>query len=353
MFRRPTATLGAVVLAVAAAITPAAASAASPAHAAEGADEGQTANTALIEIPYGEPAELPVAEGVAVDCAALPPGDGFETSCEPTGITLTAAEYDPEWGERVLPVTLVSGATRTVVNYRIALAPPPAPEITAPRVDAPFAAGEQVLIPLSLLGITCTLCSPDTASVRVGAVSPATAHAGVGSTHLAVRSDAPGDVTVELTVEDDAGQTATAEVIVSMVEAMTDAAPLALHVASAPARAIDLADLAWGDDLSFSCPPAIAGATCGVDGTVSLPADPLPGDQLSFRVVDGRGLQAVGSVTFSGDAGGAASISPIPLDWSASGPLALRVPAPPSDEEDDGATVLSRLSRILQEVPTP
>ncbi|MFE5409276.1 hypothetical protein [Microbacterium sp. NPDC056569] len=349
MFRRPTATLGAVILAVAVAIMPATASAAS---SAEAADEGQTENTALIEIPYGEPGELSVAEGVTIDCGALPAADGFETSCEPTGITLTVAEYDPEWGERVLPVTLVSGATRTVVNYRVGLAPPPAPEITAPRVDAPFAAGGQVLVPLSLLGITCTLCSPDTASVRVGAASPATAHVGVGPTHLAVRSDAPGDVTVELSVKDDAGQTATAEVIVSMVEATTDAAPLALHVKSAPVRAIDLAGLAWGDDLAFSCPTTIADATCGADGAVSLPADPSSGDQVSFRVVDGRGHQAFGSVTFGDDAGGAASVSPIPVDWSESSPLGIAVPAPPPDEED-GASVLSRLSRILQEVPTP
>ncbi|MFB7892967.1 hypothetical protein ACFC1I_12270 [Microbacterium sp. NPDC056044] len=349
MFRRPTATLGAVILAVAAAIMPTAASAASPADA-EG--DGPPQNTALIEIPYGEPAELPVAEGVTVDCAALPPGDGFDLSCEPTGITLTVAEYDPAWGERALPVTLVSGATRTVVNYRVALAAPPAPEITTPRVDAPFRAGSQALIPLSLLGITCTLCTPDTASVRIDAVSPATAHAGVGPAHLAVRSDAPGDVTVTLAIEDDAGQTATAEVVVSMVEAM-DAAPLALHVASAPARALELADLAWGDGLSFSCLTTIAGATCGADGAVTFPDDPLPGDQLTFRVVDGRGFQSIGSVTFTDDAGDAASVSPIPLSWSATSPLGIRVPAPPSDEEGDGASVLSRLSRILQEVPTP
>ncbi|MGX5769331.1 hypothetical protein ACWKWN_01110 [Microbacterium trichothecenolyticum] len=350
MFRRPTAALGAVLLAVAAAIMPAAASAAS---SADRADEGQAENTALIEIPYGEPAELPVAEGVTFNCAALPPGDGFESSCEPTGITLSVAEYDPDWGERALPVTLVSGATRTVVNYRVALAPPPAPEITTPRVDAPFAAGDQVLIPLSMLGITCTLCSPETASVHVDAVSPATAHAGVGPTHLAVRSDSSGDVSVELTVEDDAGQSATAEVVVSIVEETTDAAPLALHVSSGPARAIDLADLAWGEELSFSCPTTIGGATCEADGVVSFPADPAPGDQLSFRVVDGRGFQSVGSVTFSQDAGSAASVSPVPVDWSRSSPLGIHVPAPPSDEEDDGASVLSRLSRILQEVPIP
>ncbi|MDR7188937.1 hypothetical protein J2Y46_001760 [Microbacterium sp. BE35] len=350
MFRRPTAVLGAVILAVATALVPVAASAA---PSAEETDEAQAANSALIEIPYGEPGELPVAEGVTVDCGALPAGDGFEITCEPAGITLTVAAYDPAWGERVLPVTLVSGATRTVVNYRVALAPPPAPEITTPRVDAPFAAGSQVLIPLSLLGITCTLCSPGTSSVRVEAVSPDTAHAGVGPTHLAVRSGAPGDVTVELSVEDDAGQIATAEVTVSMVATAPGAAPRALHVGSAPTRSVDLTDLAWGEDLSFSCSATVVGGTCGADGVVSFPAAPLPGDQLSFRVVDGRGHQAVGSVTFTGDAADAVlPVSPMPLDWSQTSPLGISVPAPASDQ-DDGATVLSRLSRILQEVPTP
>ncbi|MFC8681196.1 hypothetical protein ACFT30_06695 [Microbacterium ureisolvens] len=352
MSRRPTPVIGAAVVAALLLSLPAGAAAS---VAEDGQDDGgdQAANTALIEVPFGEPGELRVAEGTTVDCAVLAPVEGLGVSCEPSALVLTVDAYDPEWGERVLPVTLVTGEARTVVHYRVALAPPPAPEIGSPRVDAPFAAGGQALVPLSLLGITCTLCTVDAAAVSVESVTPASAHAGVGGAHLAVRSDTPGDVTVVVAVEDDAGQTTTAEVIVTTVStaAGTDAAARALHVLSAPARTLELSDLAWGDDLSFSCLAPVDGVACGPDGSVSFAADPRPGDQLAFRVVDAQGFQALGSVTFADEPGGEASVRPAPVDWSARSALGITVPAPPADDADTGAAVLTRLTRILEEVP--
>lgn len=327
----------------------------------QGADT-EAQNSAVIEIPYGEPGELRVAEGVSIDCDALRPVDGVDVACEPEGLVLEVDGYDPEWGERVLPVTLLAGSTRTVVNYRVALAPPAAPEVTTTWIDHPFVAGSQALMPLSMLGIVCTLC--EAAEVQVDSVTPASAFAGVGPTHLAVRSGVPGDVVVALRVTDDAGQEVAVELTVSMVagDASAFGAPGALHVSTAPAREVDLASYAWGDDLTFTCPPPDAAtavaATCTADGRAAIAGKPTSGDQFVFRVVDPDGRQALGSVTFADpaeqaeDAAAPAPVAPVPPMWDDNAALGIRVAAPPA-EADEGDAVLSRLSRILQEVPAP
>lgn len=351
MSRTPTWVVSVAVLAMALGF-------AGPAAAADdGGDEAPdeaAQNSALIEIPYGDPGELRVAEGVRIDCDALRPVDGVEVACEPDGLVLEVAGYDPEWGERVLPVTLEAGSARTVVNYRVALAPPAAPEVTRTRIDHPYIAGSQALVPLSVLGIVCTLC--DAASVHVDEVTPDSAFAGVGATHLAVRSTAPGDVVVALRIEDDAGQQVDAEVTVSFV-AGEDAVPHALHVSIAPAAEVDLTALAWGDDLTFSCSAADAAVarppTCTGDGRASFTGTPVPGEQFVFRVVDSDGRQALGSVTFVESAEGAPGTVPVAPVWDDTAELGVRVAAPPDDEDDDTDAPLSRLSRILQEVPAP
>lgn len=331
--------------------------AAAPAAADDTGGGQKPQNSAVIEIPYGGPGELRVADGVRIDCGALPPVDGVDVACEPEGLVLEVAQYAPGWGERVLPVTLQTGATRSVVSYRVVLAPPPAPQVTRTRIDHPFTAGAQALVPLSMLGIDCALCGA--ASVNVDAVTPASASAGVGATHLAVRSAVPGDVVVALRIVDDAGQEAAAEVTVSMAGGGDAApgAPGALHVSTAPTRDVDLTAYAWGDGLTFSCSAADATPTapaCTPDGRASLAAMPAAGDQFAFRVVAADGRQALGSVTFADPAAGGTVAVPIAPVWDDTAPLGIRVAAPPADTGAvEGATVLSRLSRILQEVPAP
>ncbi len=340
MFRRPTPVIGAALLATTLAVAPAVA------FAADEPADSEPQNTGVIEIPYGEPGELAPGEGVQVDCAAIPEVDGLTIGCDENGLVLTVDGFDAAWGERVLPVRLVTGSTSAVVDYRVVLGPPPAPEITRPRVDAPFPVGGQALVPLSLLGITCGLCSADVATVEVVEVAPATAFAGVGTGHLAVRSGTAGDVVVLLRVHDDAGQSVEAEVTVSFAGG-TDAAPRALHVFEPPAQTVDLASYAWGDGLSFSCPSGALGASCSTDGRAQLAAIPAEGDQFAFRVVDADGRQSLGSVTFQ-EAGDAASV--VPVSWAKTAELGIRVP-PADDGADESAPPLSDLARILQEVP--
>lgn len=349
MFRRPTPLFGAGLLAFALAAIPVGAS-------ADDAQDEAPANTAVVAIPYDGAADIAVADGVQIDCGAIGPVDGLEVTCEPAGLSVDVASYDPDWGERALAVPFTDGATRTVVRYRVVLEAPPAPEVAASRVDNPFAAGSQVLVPLSLLGISCTLCTADAAAVEVTSVTPEGAFAGVGATHLAVRYDRAGDVTVGLALTDDAGQRVDAELTVTMVaasadDAMTDAAPRALHVLMAPRGEVDLTALAWGDDVVFSC-LADDLVACTPEGSATLREAPVAGDQFAFRAVDADGRQALGSVTFQDDVAADAS-APVPAAWAAEAPLGVRTTPPPDDSGEPGTSVLSGLSRILQEVPAP
>lgn len=310
------------------------------------ADEQEATGSGVIVVPYTEPGEVRAAEGLAIDCAALPFVEGLTTTCTPESIILSVGAYDPEFGERVLPVVLTGSGGRLDVPYRIELEPPPAPAVTRPRVEAPLPVGAQTLIPLSFLGIECGLCTPGVAEVEVLDTTPASAFVGVGPGHLALRAAAPGDITIALRIVDDAGQRVDTEVTVTAVAAPVG--PVALHVVRDPAPTVALTDLTSAAGAIFTCPvgdPAIV--FCGADGVATFSAEPAEGDQLTFRVVDGTGRQSLGSVTF----GAAPTLVAVP--WERTASLGIRVPAPPADDEPAASGVLDDLAHILQEVATP
>lgn len=321
---------------------------ASVASIAGGAAGATTASAAAavdsggaVEIPYGEPGEVRPGEAWRIDCSGVVPPEGVRIECAAEGIVLNVAEYDTDWGTRPLRVPMSSGGVRATVDYRIALAPPPAPEITVDRWDIPVAVGRQSLIPLASLGVTCELCTAEGgAAIEVGEPEDAPdVSVGVGPTHLAVRSERAGDVAVPVRVTDDAGQEAVAELVISFVDSVATG-PEALHVVST-AEQWDLAAFVWNSEQPvFACPaPAPPGLSCDADGSATLGGD-RP-SQVVFRVVDADGREALGSVT-PGDV----DVPVVPV-WEATAPFTLAF-EPPDDAAADDATVLSIIARLRE-----
>lgn len=333
-----------------------------------GEEEEAEVDTGLVVIPYLEPVEIAPAEGWRVDCAGVGELEGIEMTCVDGKVTLTADTYDSAWGEHVLTVPLRAGSAEADVAYRVRQGPPTAPVLAASVIDAPLEVGRQTLVPLSLLGVECTLCAED-ASLAVVETTPGLV-AGVSGTHLALRGSIPGEGIVTVEITDDTGQAVSTEITVFVTPASASAVggPTALHVTVASAEGLSLADLAWGSDLTFSCPidPVVA-VTCDPDGGIAI-TEPEPGAaesteesaqklpvQFSFRVVDADGRQSIGSVTIDPDAEASADGAPVPVRWAETADLGIAVAIPPDEDEDGGdeASVLSELDRILQEVPTP
>jgi hypothetical protein len=344
------AAVASIVLAAAAAMMPAAAyGLAAPGTVRAAAEEGAPAtDTGRIEIPYGEPGDIRPSTGWSIDCDAVEPVEGVELECLPDGLTLQA-DYDPAFGEQILPLTLRAGAREATVQYRLALAPPAPIEVGAATLDIPLTVGAQALVPYSVLELTCGLCAE--ASVRIDGVEPTTTPVGVGPGHLAVRPLAPGRIAVTVTFTDDAGQEVSGEIdlfatAAPVGDAGTGAAPRALH-ALTPEREVDLTTLAWGDDLTLTCLGSDPRVTCSPEGVARLADDADGAVQVPFRVVDGLGRQALGSASVDPDAENA----PAAVSWADQATIALALPAPPADDEADAVSPLAPLARLIQEVP--
>jgi hypothetical protein len=310
------------------------------APAAASAEGEAPADSGVVEIPYGEPVDVRPSGGWSIDCAGVGALDGVELACTAEGITL-AAPFDADWGEQILPVTLQAGAATAQVRYRVRLGPPAAPEVGASAVDVPLPVGRQSLVPLSLLNLTCVLCTD--ATIEIAEVAPASAIVGVGPAHLSVRPAQPGEITVKLTVTDDAGQSIDAEVVLTATSALPGG-PRALHV-SGP-EPVALGDLVSGDDVTIECLTVDPALACGAEGELTRTAESERPVQVTYRVVDAAGRQALGSVTVDP----AASLAPVAPSWSRKAGLGLAVPAP-SEDDTEAPSPLAPLTRILQEVP--
>lgn len=309
--------------------------------AAASAAGDSPADSGIVEIPYGEPVDVRPSAGWTIDCAGVGALEGVELVCTEEGITLTAP-FDAEAGERILPVSLRAGAASAEVRYRVRLEPPAPPEIAASSIDIPLPVGRQSLVPLSLLELTCVLCTD--ARIEVREVVPASAVVGIGSAHLAVRPTAPGPISVKLTVTDDAGQSVDAELAL-FATAAAPGAPLALHVRGP--EPVALSQLTAGDDVTISCLAVDVALTCGTDGQITRTAESAIPVQVAFRVVDATGRQSLGSLTVD-----PASAPPLPVapSWAQTAVLGLAVPVP-SEDEAEAPSLLAPLARMLQEVP--
>lgn len=311
--------------------------------AAEGEGDGPPPDGA-VEIPFRETGDIRPGEGWLVDCDSVGELEGVTVVCEPDGISLTADDYDPDWGRRTLAVELVSATVRLELSYAVRLGPPPAPEVSVDRLDMPVRVGEQAMVPLSALGVTCAVCSEDGgATIEVGTLPPGYA-AGVSATHLSLRGSAPGDVAIPLRVTDDAGQQTTVEFTVSFVEGGTDRAS-ALHLVS-PASEWDLSDRSWGEDRVILCTgPQPAGLTCEPDGAAVLSGDGGGPAQFLFRVIAADGEDGWGSITVDESL---ESDEPAAPSWGDEAPLHLVYPPSGEDSADESSPLLGPLSLLLE-----
>lgn len=319
-------------------------SSASVVQTAPGTSDGASPADGAIEIPYGDPGEIRPGEGWVIDCGSLGSLDGVTLACDPESITLTADAYDPKWGERALPVSLRSQNARMDVTYAVRMAPPPAPELGVGRFDMPVAVGEQAMIPLAALGIVCSVCSASGgATIEIGTLPPGV-DAGVDETHISIRATAPGDVVVPLLITDDAGQEVSSELTVSFVPTLPRR-PGALHVIASGSE-WDLSELFWGKDPLVVCgEPRPKALECTPDGTARLPADTAGPAQFMFRVVDGDGATAWGSVTVDEKAKDTVPAAP---SWRQKAPLRM-VSQPAEDEPSPtGESLLGPLSSLLE-----
>ncbi|ROP75283.1 hypothetical protein EDF18_1902 [Frigoribacterium sp. PhB107] len=350
-------------------------SAASPGSTAAPGEAEVPADPGLVSIPFGDEAEVPMAEGWSVaDCTAVVPPAGVELGCEPSRLTLSVDEYDPDAGTVVMPVELRTGPTRVTVSYRVEQAPPTPPAAPELVYDHPFDSGAVALVPLSDLLVHCDGCEGVGARLQVRGVSPeGAAVARATPSHLAVQS-APGfvgDAVVSYRLRDAQDQwsetTSLTVAFTAPPAGATGAGPLQALAVTVPLAeqgdtvvdlgALTIAGPTGGGDAAdaprlLGCgAPAAGTVRCSGDEAVWTPPastddDPTTDvDQFAFHVATPDGRQATGSVTLvraGSDAAealpvGLARVAPVPGRGDDDAAVRTLVPALPADDGDDGA----------------
>ena len=329
-----------------------------PAAAESGGEEEEEWSDGAVEITYREATEIRPGEGWRIVCEGVGTLPGVTITCSDDSVTLAAEKYDPKWGTNPLRVPQAFGDRVLDLTYRVRFEPPPAPEIAVTRLDEPIPVGEQFLIPISALAITCAVCSEEGgAKIEAGTPPPGVA-VGVTDTHLVLRASAPGDAVIPIAVTDDAGQKVDVELTASFVPASGPAPLGALHIVS-PADTWELADLVWGDDVLVVCSPTQSiGIGCTDDGraerTGTGPA------QLLFRAVDADGRMAWGSITATApsetpadgvDAEQDAAVTLAAPAWKTSAPLVQIIVPADGAQEPEATTPLADLAKQLEGIP--
>ncbi|GAB3127806.1 hypothetical protein [Glaciibacter psychrotolerans] len=346
--------------------------------------EQPASSGADISVPYLGEAEISPAAGWAIaDCAAVQNAastwPGVDVTCDPTTIKLAASAFDADWGAHTLTVAQANGAVVADISYRVTLAAPDAPLLAGIDYGYPVPQGSLLLLPFVDLGLTCTLCTAGTATVRVVSLSPKRAGlAAVSGTHLVLRTapEFTGAATVTLQLIDDVGQHSepvdvVAHVVAHAVNATTtrsdsDTAqhpPVgALHVVRERDKSqpitIDLSEFTWNDtddDVLLGCGNAAFGTVSCTDALTAI-YTPAPGadvDQFSFHIVSSNGAQASGSITV------VTTGVPLPLPGlssaatSTSAPLLVAPRVPVEDETGaGGSTGLAHLSSLSLTIGT-
>jgi hypothetical protein len=343
-----------------------AAQAAAPdARRAAASSAAEPSGVTVVDIPYRSEIDVSPAEGWTVaDCGAVTAPAGIGIACEPTTLTFSAPQFDPALERQDVRVALTTGRTTIDVVYRVGLAPPEPPTAPSRAYPTPFAQGSRVLIPLSDLGILCTLCGAENGpTVTAVGVKPARAGTlAVTSTHLvfAAAPDFTGDAEVTIRATDDLDQESTDATLTVSLYATGPSTLLALHTVVAAERdgttAIDLSSLVAtsgdGDPVITVCGAAVLGAVvCRPDGTAEFRSTGAPVDQFSFSVFTPDGEQATGSVTL---VSGALATAPPPGLADASGETAAQtvVPArvPVEDAPESETSPFDPLKRLLDRV---
>jgi hypothetical protein len=382
-----------LLLGVAAGATPAAAATPDPSDAAAEQSEGAPAEAVAITY-LGEATISAAPPWVVAGCSFDPLPDVAVVCTADDGVKLTASAYDAGWGEHPFTVLLDGPLGRLEADYRVTLAPPEPPAVEPRAFGYPVASGAQTLVPLSLLGITCTLCSPDGgAEIEVAGFEPATAgFASVTGAHLAlrIRPGFTGDVVLPVRVRDDAGQTAEFEFTFRVSPAPTQ--PFgALHVVvQAPDAGeplvIDLAALTWPNPSEpgtrYRCAEPVRGTVACADGVATYLGPPLDDgdspvldqlpaldqfpvlDQFAVQIVAPDGRQALASVTVAPRGFGPDETLGLDVEAAGAGALlvapaggttkaVLRVGALiPDDGEQGSVSPLAPIAELLERTRT-
>jgi hypothetical protein len=303
------------------------------------AEPAPPAGPTAIAVPYLGTATIEPAEGWQVaDCSVPTAATPLVVACHPDRIELAASSYDPDAGATTVPVPLSNGRTSMVFDYLVTLDPPEPPSVGRGRSMSPVAAGSVVLLPISDLGIECTVCA-EGGALDVVAVEPRNAGTAVATpTHVVFRPARgfTGEAGIIVRYADDYG-TWSHDATVTVPVYRGGPEPLIALSVFAPradgATTVDLSSLAvsiGGSDVHVvGCGAPMHGAVvCGPDGAAMYtPVGEVGVDQFSFQVAASNGEQATGSVTLVSGASASAT-----SDLPESGP----VPASAVDEGDDG-----------------
>ncbi|RWZ53113.1 hypothetical protein ELQ90_04095 [Labedella phragmitis] len=324
-----------------------------------------TSGVTVVDIPYRSTADVAPAQGWTIaDCGAITAPAGIGVACEPSKLTFSAPDYDPELPRQDVAVTLTTGTTTLAVVYSVGLAPPEPPALASTVYPVPFAQGSRVLVPLSDLRVACTLCSAE-GETRIEAVGVSPRRAGtlgVTSTHLelAAAPDFTGEAELNVRVMDDLGHPSETATLTVSVYPTGPSTLLAQHTVVEAERdgstTIDLASLVASSDpdetpIVTGCGAAVRGtAVCAGEGTAEFRASDAPVDQFSFTVVTEDGEHAVGSVTVVA-AGLADAPLPGPLTADAAPESRVIVPSripvedPPAPEPSPFDALIGLLDR--------
>lgn len=315
-----------------------------------------------IEVPYLDATTIePAPPWRIAECDGPRAASALVTACDEQRIELAAPAYDPEAGVTVIPVQLTNGAVSMTVSYRVRLAPPDAPGAHPSTAARPVASGSLLRVPISDLGLECTVCA-EGGTLEALEVEPAAAgSAWATPTHLVFRaSDGyTGPVELGFRYADDFGSWSADSAVPVSVYRAGEAPLVALDVfvplADDGTATIDLSALVTsiaGDDVILvGCGGALHGlVSCGMRAQYAGPAGAV--DQFGFQVAAG-GEQASGSVTLvpAGSelpADGLVPIAPLDLDESVHTPFTPPVPVEHDDSAGDG--IFSPLVAILDRV---
>lgn len=331
--------------------------AASPSSAETLAPEDAAGGPSEISIPYQESKSIETTTPWRiVDCDTVR-AHPLVQSCDAESIVL-AADYDPDAGTAILPVTLRAGKRTMTVRYRITLEGPAAPTVAHLTDPRAVAAGALLRIPLSDLRIECVVCS-DGGGVQVDGVDPAEAgSAWATGTHVVFRAsrDYEGPAEVVLQVSDDhdaASKTAVTAFVYPSARELV-ALDVAVPVDGDGRAEVDLTALTFSrgeaEAIVVGCGAAVHGTViCDESGTARYRGRVVP-DQFSFHVI-ADGEQAWGSVTL------VAADQPagvVPADRIASDePVQMTIlpPVPPADAASAAAGgIFSTLTAVMDRV---
>ncbi|WP_169053888.1 hypothetical protein [Agromyces sp. H66] len=319
-----------------------------------------------IDVPYLGTATIEPAEGWQIsDCTGPVASSPLVVACDATRIELAATGFDPDADPVTIPVGLTNGRTDLAFDYVVATAPPEAPSVTPTRPATPVAAGSVSLVPISDLGVECTVCA-ERGALEVVDVRPATAGSAIAtSTHVVFRAAAgyAGEAEIVIRFVDDFGTASPESTLVIPVTRPGPAELIALNVFApldpAGSTTVDLASLVFsnGDAEVFftGCgAPVHGGVVCGADGIAEYTtlAD-VAVDQFGFAVASADGEQSTGSVTLVRAGGDLPTEGLVPASGRVGGGAvaAAVVPARPvGPRGDERAGLFASLIGILDRV---